>query len=81
MSKVVESVSSLRSSLVSLARDGVSEAASQWTEDTATLSSAVLTFADSQKTSVAAAGKTVSRYVSQEMAVDVPTGIKYSRTE
>ena len=75
MSKVVESVSSLQSSLVSLARDGACEAASQWTEDTTTLSSAVLTFADSQKTSVAAAAETVSRYVSQEMTVDVPTGV------
>ena len=77
MSQLSEAVSSLRGSLGSLAGSGAAKTASQWTEDTATLSSAVATFAESQEASVAAAEKTVSRYVSQEITVDVPTGILY----
>ena len=75
VSKVSESCSSLHSSLASLASSGVTQPASLWREDTTSLSSALTTFAGSQKTSMAAARKTVSRYISQEIAVDVPTGI------
>jgi kinesin family protein 11 len=70
VSEMQESCSVLHSSLSSLASGGVA----QWWEDTATLSSAIAQFAESQRAGVAAAGERVSRYVSQEIAVDVPTG-------
>lgn len=80
VSKMSESCSSLHSSLASLASSGVTHPASLWREDTASLSSALTTFAGSQKTSMAAARKTVSRYISQEISVDVPTGTLYYTT-
>ena len=75
VSAVQQSCSTLHSSLNSLATSGVSQPACQWRGDAATLSSAVAEFADSQGAGIAAAGNTVSHYVSQELAVDVPTGI------
>ena len=80
MSKVAESCSGLQSSLASLATSGVVHTASQWTDNMANLSSAVSKFADCQGTSVASAGETASRYISQEIAVDLPTGIYSSAT-
>ena len=73
-SKVQESCSGLQSSLESLASGGVSQAASRWTKDTAAVSSAIAQFADTQGSHIAEARTTVSQFVSQELAVDKPTG-------
>ena len=75
VSGVLESCSTLHSSLDSLASSGVSQSATQWTQDTATLSSAISEFTNSQETAIAAAEKSVSHYIAEELAVDVPTGI------
>jgi kinesin family protein 11 len=74
VSGVLESCSTLHSSLDSLASSGVSQSATQWTQDTATLSSAISEFTNSQETAIAAAEKSVSHYIAEELAVDVPTG-------
>ena len=75
VSGMLESYSTLHSSLDSLASSGVSQPATQWTQDTATLSSAISEFTNSQETAIAAAEKSVSHYIAEELSVDVPTGI------
>ena len=57
-----------------MATNGVSQPASQWKDDSASLSSTIGKFADSQRTGIAAAAKTVSQYISEGLAVDLPTG-------
>lgn len=74
VSVMMESCSTLHSSLDSMATSGVSQSASQWKDDAASLSSAIGKFADSQGTGIAAAAKIVSHYISEDLAVDLPTG-------
>ena len=74
VSVVMESSSTLHSSLDSLAATGVSQPASQWTRDAASLSTAIGEFADSQRSGIAAVGKMVSDYITEEISVDIPTG-------